>query len=92
MNSFIIGIVLQIEKRLSCRGLMDGDCKGCILGTESACTGKTRCARCKVRRGPLVGCYNKMLNSAKAAYLPVGIGTAVTAVVLLVDLILVCTL
>lgn len=89
--------VCKIQERFNCIGFSDGDCTGCVLGTEAACSetvpGETErkselCPKCgSVERDPDNGCFSEIRGTLKKVYLPLGIITAVLAAIVLLDIL-----
>eukprot|EP00172_Hildenbrandia_rubra_P004170 Plantae.Rhodophyta-Hildenbrandia_rubra.ctg7924.p1 GENE.Plantae.Rhodophyta-Hildenbrandia_rubra.ctg7924~~Plantae.Rhodophyta-Hildenbrandia_rubra.ctg7924.p1 ORF type:complete len:242 (+),score=35.45 Plantae.Rhodophyta-Hildenbrandia_rubra.ctg7924:479-1204(+) len=92
--------VCKIQERWDCVGFSDGDCTGCVLGTESGCsenvdggfgTKSEFCPQCgDVKRDPNKGCFPEIRDTLKKVYLPLGIVTAVLAAIVLLDIFVVC--
>lgn len=84
--------VCTIEKQFECRGFADGDCKDCPTGMERECIMRPNCARCGPGKSTAVGCFDKIVESAKKVFLPVSIVSGIMAILLLLDSIATCCL
>lgn len=88
----------KIQVDYDCFGFSDGFCAGCgRLNSE----GQRVCEADKVRQCPVCdgtlagnerGCYDEILGRTKSVWRPIGIGAAVLAAVLLLDVVIVCAI
>jgi hypothetical protein len=89
--------ICAIESDHACRGFASmGECTGCRLGVESTCTPlqRKRCAPCNTPTSTDVknGCWAEFLSTFKRYYIIAGSVAAGLAILMFIDLCVVCGL
>jgi Tetraspanin family len=88
--------ICTFESKFKCRGFNDNECTNCQLGTESTCTStqKTRCAACDDKKNDFTGngCFNEFRDVLRIESIVIGAVCSVIALMLLIDLFVLCAL
>jgi Tetraspanin family len=87
--------ICSVESGYKCRGFENQDCLNCRLGSEATCitAQKTLCAQCNSDNDfTSKGCFNSINRTIRIQSIAIGSASTILALLLFVDLFVLCAL